>query len=115
MLNNYQSKITRNAMLISIVMFAILNLNQLAKADQPDTGTKYAICVAVMYFAIGESNASEKDFYRSISQNFILKASQIMDDKKFGDTYDNAKKVINGYSDSEFRNIKNSCVAMANQ
>jgi hypothetical protein len=68
-----------------------------------------------MYFAIGESNASEKDFYRSISQNFILKASQIMDDKKLKDTYDHAKKVINGYSDSEFRNITTGCVAMANQ
>jgi hypothetical protein len=68
-----------------------------------------------MYFAIGESNASEKDFYRSISQNFILKASKIMDDKKFGDTYDNAKKLVNGYSDAEFLNIKNSCVLMATQ
>lgn len=96
-------------------MFAILNLNQLAKAEQIDDGTIYALCAAVMYFAVGESNASEKDFYRNIGQNFVLKGGRIMEGNKFANSYNNAKKIVNGKSDAEFNELKDNCTKIANK
>jgi hypothetical protein len=76
-------------------------------------GTAEALCAAVMYFAIGESTGQTKEQYIKMGRAFLMAGAKLAGETKLVEMYERHKKIVNSFTDKDFKSMTNSCTEMA--